>query len=564
MDPNAFIWDFTLTDAVRDLQISEANGGKNFTPTNIQSHLIAGDFFPGTQISPTFQIPQEIINYVNSVGDDKLQEFLQYLLDVAVNREVDPQITVAVQQAVSEIDPIQGVLSFLNSLAMAMDAWNIATFIPESDLIVGVTSELADKPKTDPSVSVFDDFVGHAIIRPVTKNIDVGNKVNFLLNSPINSSWFASISATSNRSAHHSSTVASIASLNNNPIVSYRDTTKIQLLAPNNFISGNVDSTLNIFIKISDTSNLLNCIVNFQNKMYYLDSIETGIIDLQVQINSNIIDTQKISVEGFYNYPDSGVFIYDDRSINIQNNDTLLEFGVTPDIMFLAKGEYRNPDYYAIYQNSGTNTVNFSQSIAINIADTSVVKFNLPTNSFMGNNDGETFAVITYEGFADTLYFVVGGCNQIIHPVIIPSGATLTATQGAFYFWSTEESTQSITPTTNGYYYVTVIDSGGCSGTSDSVYFGSVEITHNSSTGLNFILVPNPATDKVTVIAQLSKSGHYSIVLSSTMGQQLFTVQGESSGSVQQEINMNKFSPGIYFVLMRYGEKQCVRKLIIH
>ena len=101
---------------------------------------------------------------------------------------------------------------------------------------------------------------------------------------------------------------------------------------------------------------------------------------------------------------------------------------------------------------------------------------------------GETTTTITvsdagayFVQATDTVTGCVGVSDDLVidffpdfDPDITPDGATafcsgdsvvLTATEGASYSWSTQETTQSITVTQTGVYIVTVVDTNGCSGT---------------------------------------------------------------------------------------------------
>ena len=410
-EPNSiFNSNFKVTDAINDLQIDDVQGGINFKTTNTKAHLIAGDFMPGEQLNTNGLIPQEIISTVKKAGDDILQRFLFKLLEIAVNKEKDPDLKKALLDILeSKVEPITKALEFLDKTAMVMDAFNVGTFLPESDLVVSVGSALAGYPrpvanayKEVTNVSVYDQFVGHAFIRPETKNVDIGNRVNFLLNSSINSSLFDIIPATPpNRKAK-----SSLGGLNNNAIISKIDTNKLQIIYPLNNTTVQVDSSFHIKIIIKDTTNLKSVNLSFQDKTYFVDSLFLGNIDMQLQINSNQLDNQKIVLEGFYNYPDSGVFVYDQKNINIVTIDTLTGFRINPKVMYLFKNQIKQPEYQGIYKNTIT-TGNFSPDINAIVSDTSIVRFDKTTKGFIGIAAGGTFAKISYKGFSDTLYFNV-------------------------------------------------------------------------------------------------------------------------------------------------------------
>jgi hypothetical protein len=411
-DNNAFIWTYKASDAVKDMQIDDAQGGVNFRVTNTKAHLIAGDFFPGAQYNTNGLIPQEIINFVKNTGDEKLQDLLNYFLKIACKKESNPVLHQELLNILnSKVEPIEKALAFLDKMALVMDAFNLGTFIPESDLVVSVGSQLAGyaKPTTNgvSNVSAYDNFVGHAFIRAETKNIDIGNMVNNLLNQNINSDWFDIIPATP---ANKQKSKSIFDSLNDGILISKTDTNKLHIIKPKNNSTAFVDSSFHVQFNIKDTTNLESVNLIFQNRTYNVDSLALGTIDVNIQINSNLLDNQQIILEGYYLYPDSAVFVYDQININITNNDVLTGFGINPKILFLFKNQIKIPEYYVEYQNS-VSSGNFSPDIRAEVNDTSVIKFDLTLKGFKGIKSGETYASISYKGFTDTLYFVVEDAN---------------------------------------------------------------------------------------------------------------------------------------------------------
>ncbi|MFZ4398529.1 MAG: LamG-like jellyroll fold domain-containing protein [Bacteroidales bacterium] len=553
VNPNDFIWTYQPTDAVNNLQIDQNKGGIKFSLTNTKAHLISGDFFPGNQ-STNIAIPQSVINFVKNCGDETLDKFLNYLLKIGANKEPNPNLKATLLDILkSDVDPVSKALDFLNKVAMAMDAVNTVTFLPESDLVVSVESQLAGYPRpisnSDSNVSIFDNYVGHTFIRSVVDNIDVGNRVNYLLNSSINSPLFNVIPATP-ANGQHSMNIASLSnissgssSLNTNQIISKTDTTKLQIISPQNNEPYYVDSVLHIVINVQDTANLMSLEVNFQNKTYYIDSLIIGTIDLNVQVNPNLLDTQKILLEGFYNYPDSGVFVYDQVNLNIVSNEQLTEFGVNPDILYLFKNQIKNPDYYAIYQSYATTTSNFSPNITAVVEDTTIVKYDLIARGFKGISNGETSAIITYSGLSDTIYFIVGGCmsGNIANvtankptTICVGENITLTAEPNQLYSWSTGDSSQSINVSNAGTYSLVATDTNGCVSVSptytiivnplptiptiavigNTIFCQGDSVILKSDTAYSYKWTTNDSTQNIVI----RNSGDYSVTISDTNG----------------------------------------------
>ena len=408
-------WDFGPSDAVRDMQIDDNKGGINFRATNTKAHLIAGDFIPGAQLNTNGLIPQELINFVNDTGNDGLVELLTYFLEIACTKETDPIKQQFVNILSSKVKPIEKALAFLDKASMIMDAFNLGTFLLESDLVVSVGSQLGGYPRpavaNDVSnvsnVSIYDQFVGHAIIKPETQNLEIGNRVNYLLNCNIKSPFFDVIPGTP---VTRLKSTGLLKSLNGNPIITKADSSRIQIVGPkNNFIVYS-DSSLQVQIRIRDTTNLKSLNLKFQNKTYYLDSLFIGNINLNLQVKGYPIGNQKIILEGFYLYPDSSLYAFDLVNLNINANDSLSNFGINPKILFLFKNQIKSPEYFIASKSSITEG-NFRPDITANVKDTSIVKYDLVSKGFKGIASGETFATITYKGLSDTLYLVVNEAN---------------------------------------------------------------------------------------------------------------------------------------------------------
>ncbi|MBK8586855.1 MAG: SprB repeat-containing protein [Bacteroidetes bacterium] len=161
--------------------------------------------------------------------------------------------------------------------------------------------------------------------------------------------------------------------------------------------------------------------------------------------------------------------MYDERTINVSTNDTLIGFEVTPDLIQLAINQISFAEYIAKYVHFSTPLGNFDQSLMILINDSNIVSFDTSIHGFKGRNNGQTFAVASYQGFSDTIYFDVTGCvggtvNITSSSTSICQGDTLqlTASSGIQFEWSTGDTTQSILVTTGGEYSLISIDDNNC------------------------------------------------------------------------------------------------------
>jgi hypothetical protein len=138
---------------------------------------------------------------------------------------------------------------------------------------------------------------------------------------------------------------------------------------------------------------------------------------------------------------------------------------------------------------------------------------------------------------------------------------------GPWYFlWSpTNDITQSIFVTADGYYTVTVWNNGndGCCGSySDSITITSVNIRDIRLSSNYFFLYPNPAHDKFTLSFNEQReiqNGELKIIdVTGRIAYEEKIINTNESSTINC-----KLSPGVYFVKLDNGEKKAVKKLII-
>ena len=391
---------FKVVDAVTDLQIDSTQGGIKFNAENIRAHLITAGIFPGVNYnSSNFMVPQPVVNLVD--GAAQHVDFLNDFAHATIANEQDQQVVSdLVEIGNNSTNPVQTALQYMERMA---DFYNIAVFIPSSDLVVSKSSALADNSVTAPNVSVFDNYIGHAFINPILNDIGAGNEVNTLLNTPISSNDFGSIAASSYILPPHLGGNQRSA----NVVLSIRDTSFLKIISPANGANLFTDSIVDIRLNLRDTSHIISLNVRFQNKTYKLNPIP-GMIDLNTQINSNILDSSIMLVEAFYKNGDSSIFYYDSLGVNVSTTSSLMGFAAQQKILYLNINQEKFPDYVSYYQGFTTSVGNFSKHITATVANNSIASFDPIHKGFRGVSTGETYAIISYKGLKDTLYLVVG------------------------------------------------------------------------------------------------------------------------------------------------------------
>ncbi len=159
-------------------------------------------------------------------------------------------------------------------------------------------------------------------------------------------------------------------------------------------------------------------------------------------------------------------------------------------------------------------------------------------------------------------------------PEITRSGNTLTATvDGASYKWYRDgeligdATEKSYTPTANGSYSVMVLNSSGCSNTSQTfnfildsgsgVEYGSAIATINLS--------PNPFRENTVLTLDLMKPSHVMVKLYDPAGREISTLMdGErTSGSLSITIDGTDLAAGVYACRITIGD-QVETRTIVH
>jgi len=103
-------------------------------------------------------------------------------------------------------------------------------------------------------------------------------------------------------------------------------------------------------------------------------------------------------------------------------------------------------------------------------------------------------------------------------------------------------TSQSFTPSVNGFYFVVITSNGGCSDTSECVLLNDVGLNEGSISTIT--LAPNPASESFTVT---SSELIEELVISDVSGKIIQTVTPTVSAN-QLEVNVSAIPRGIYFI----------------
>ncbi|MCX6351546.1 MAG: T9SS type A sorting domain-containing protein [Bacteroidetes bacterium] len=181
----------------------------------------------------------------------------------------------------------------------------------------------------------------------------------------------------------------------------------------------------------------------------------------------------------------------------------------------------------------------------------------------------------TYKGVSCSSFDTM---RLIVHPLppspnVMQSHDTLFSSNltAQYYQWSSDSvdifgATNSwFHPTKNGKYKVKIIDSLGCSSTSNLFGYTYTGIG-NSSNELAFNIYPNPAKDILNIEIQNSNLIGFEnqrgleVSLFNTLGQKVYEAKGKES---HHQIELKNIPAGIYMVQVVAGEKLAVRRTVV-
>ena len=198
---------------------------------------------------------------------------------------------------------------------------------------------------------------------------------------------------------------------------------------------------------------------------------------------------------------------------------------------------YINGSYFT----TNRDTVEF-QGLGYN----DIISATLKSNATCSLNDSVTSNLVQITGSAPTISY---------------SWPTLTSTPGSSYVWLLNNliiagaTSQTYTPTASGNYSVQVTDSTGCSFFSLAfpfIYTGTPENISNSTK-----VYPNPSNGKFIVE---TISGNKSVTLIDYTGRSLMQFDTKEK-NFTIDIS-NKFSSGIYYLIIRCGDEVSYERII--
>ncbi len=132
------------------------------------------------------------------------------------------------------------------------------------------------------------------------------------------------------------------------------------------------------------------------------------------------------------------------------------------------------------------------------------------------------------------------------------------------YLWSDSSMAQTLPVGDSGTYWVTVVDTGGCTLTDSVVVHvdACTKVEPVMKQIADFRIYPNPFNETFTLELPSDLTGIINISVTNILGQQLEEKEMYAGTASRLRIDMNSQPKGLYFVRIRTGEKEKIFKII--
>ncbi len=385
--PGDMLSPFEATWAIKNLSVSESNGGINLGATHVKNHLIVSDV--------NYEIASAAGNAL--IPYRRFMELLDELLDVA--RDKASGSAKVYLNTLYAANKVARALTFVEWYSQQK---GFPAFLGDGDLIVPLQSETARQNESAPHITKFynsaDSYLdaNHAAI---LDRKEVGQQTLLLLNSNVNGTFFAdeipaNTDAARPAAARPAATPTAVSTV--------YDTTKVVIRTPVTAGNINVDSTLNISIRLKDTVGLAYIKVYFQGN-------DTATISRNAQqqfsfkVNASYPGAQTIIVQAVYDIGNDAIHHVDTTLLTVANLSTLQGFRIEEDTIEITGGTAYYPLYQAMYNGQWVNIPSNTSGITVALQSNTALNYN--SYGITGLKDSTSFAYFNYGGFKDTMLF---------------------------------------------------------------------------------------------------------------------------------------------------------------
>jgi len=189
-------------------------------------------------------------------------------------------------------------------------------------------------------------------------------------------------------------------------------------------------------------------------------------------------------------------------------------------------------------------------------------------NAYTSNNNTATYITTNSNGCDSVITLdltITGNPIATVSQVGLDLDASVVGGNTPYtYQWNTTETTQQITPTANGTYWVIVEDINQC--ISDTIYFNVTWIS-TDITELNIVVLsiyPNPSDDIFNIVFNSNTKQDIDLRIHNVLGEVIFSEKlTDFSGDYNRTVDMTGYPNAIYILQLNTKDGMLNRKLVL-
>ncbi len=157
---------------------------------------------------------------------------------------------------------------------------------------------------------------------------------------------------------------------------------------------------------------------------------------------------------------------------------------------------------------------------------------------------------------------------QVVNDTLVVNELPYSLDGGAgfsSYLWQDSSTNRFFQVESEGLYSVTIMDNYGCLGTG-TANVGSLGTTVKlyQDLGVNANIYPNPASSILHVLAKFNSTRErVSLELFNSLGQEKYTCEVKNVSLLNEQLDVSKLSPGIYFLMIQSGDIAISKKIVV-
>lgn len=159
-------------------------------------------------------------------------------------------------------------------------------------------------------------------------------------------------------------------------------------------------------------------------------------------------------------------------------------------------------------------------------------------------------------------------CNRDDYSAEIQSIVSSNGSTDFTYNWSTGQSTESITTSTEGTYSFTVTDGNFCEAShtftlNNSEFNCNLAVGELDNASFGFSVVPNPSNGSFNVLFSAEKSERAELIVQGLKGEIVYQTGLNLSDGLNANINLSDLAKGVYYVKVVGESSTSVEKIVI-